>query len=150
MTDKQLLKQALEAKLQRLLREDGYLTNGQAWELAEKIATAIEATEKQEPFGFVSLHTNGDYHFSRFCSGVYRDTAKEITAVYTTPPAAPAQEPNIGALGMPVNVPVTPPASQRQWVDLTDEQIDDLYQGAGKNDLKRAREVIEAFKEKNT
>ena len=28
----------LTAKLQRLLREDGYLTNGQAWDLAEKIA----------------------------------------------------------------------------------------------------------------
>ena len=30
--------QELTAKLQRLLREDGYLTNGQAWDLAEKIA----------------------------------------------------------------------------------------------------------------
>jgi hypothetical protein len=32
----------------------------------------------------------------------------------TTPPVAPVQEQNIGALGMPVNVPVTPPAAPVQ------------------------------------
>jgi hypothetical protein len=43
----------------------------------------------------------------------------------------------------------TPPAAQRQWVGLTDDEIDDLYQGAGKNDLKRAREIEAKLKEKN-
>ena len=38
--------------------------------------------------------------------------------------AQPEQEPNIGALGMPVNVPVTPPAAQRK--SLTDEQVKKL------------------------
>ena len=38
---------------------------------------------------------------------------------------------------------------KREWVDLTDEDIDDIYQGAGKNDLLRAREVLAKFKEKN-
>jgi hypothetical protein len=41
-------------------------------------------------------------------------------------------------------------AAQRQWVGLTDDEIDDLYQGAGKNDLKRAREIEAKLKEKNT
>ena len=36
------------------------------------------------------------------------------------------------------------------WVGLTDEEIDDLYLGAGKNDLRRAREIEQALKEKNT
>jgi H2-forming N5,N10-methylenetetrahydromethanopterin dehydrogenase-like enzyme len=39
---------------------------------------------------------------------------------------------------------------QREWVGLTDDEIDDLYQGAGKNDLKRAREIEAKLKEKNT
>lgn len=44
----------------------------------------------------------------------------------------------------------TPTPAQRTWVELTDEELDDIYQGAGKNDLRRAREVIAAFKERNT
>jgi hypothetical protein len=43
----------------------------------------------------------------------------------------------------------TPPAAQRQFVGLTDDEIDDLYQGAGKNDLKRAREIEAKLKERN-
>jgi hypothetical protein len=38
---------------------------------------------------------------------------------------------------------------KREWVGLTDDEIDDLYQGAGKNDLKRAREIEAKLKEKN-
>jgi hypothetical protein len=40
--------------------------------------------------------------------------------------------------------------AQRPWVGLTDDEIDDLYQGAGKNDLKRAREIEAKLEEKNT
>jgi hypothetical protein len=43
----------------------------------------------------------------------------------------------------------TPPAAQRQWTGLTDDEIDDLYQGAGKNDLKRARAIEAKLKQKN-
>jgi hypothetical protein len=43
----------------------------------------------------------------------------------------------------------TPPAAQRQWVEPTDEEIDDIYQGAGSNDLKRARAIGTLYKEKN-
>jgi hypothetical protein len=45
-------------------------------------------------------------------------------------------------------VPLT--AAQRQWTGLTDDEIDDLYQGAGKNDLKRAREIEAKLRSKNT
>ena len=49
----------------------------------------------------------------------------------------------------PVALYTTPPA-QRTWVGLTDEEIDDIYQGVGKNDLMLVREVEAKLKEKNT
>jgi len=39
--------------------------------------------------------------------------------------------------------------AQRPWVGLTDEEIDDIYQGVGKNDLMLVREVEAKLKEKN-
>lgn len=46
------------------------------------------------------------------------------------------------------STPLTPP--QRPWVGLTDEEIDLIYMGAGKNDLRRARAIEAKLKEKNT
>jgi hypothetical protein len=43
----------------------------------------------QEPYGYVSTHTNGLMHFNKTFHGVYTDTATEIVAVYTTPLATP-------------------------------------------------------------
>ena len=60
----------------------------------------------QETFGYLSQHTTPgqfEWQFSKTLAGVYRDTAKSITAVYTTPPAA-----------------------QRQWVGLTQEEFRDF------------------------
>ena len=39
--------------------------------------------------------------------------------------------------------------AQRQWVGLTDDEIDDIYQGVGKNDLMLVREVEAKLREKN-
>ena len=41
-------------------------------------------------------------------------------------------------------------ATAPAWVSLTDEEIDDIYQGVGKNDLMLVREVEAKLKEKNT
>jgi len=38
---------------------------------------------------------------------------------------------------------------KREWVGLTDEEIDDIYQGVGKNDLMLVREVEAKLREKN-
>ena len=38
---------------------------------------------------------------------------------------------------------------RRKWVGLTDEEIDDIYQGVGKNDLMLARAVEAELREKN-
>ena len=76
------------------------------------------------------------------------------TKLYTTPPAA-QQEYERGVIDgrqMQAQSSVDKAVnamSQRQWVGLTDDEIDDLYQGAGKNDLKRAREIEAKLKEKN-
>ena len=49
------------------------------------------------------------------------------------------------------NTPLyTSPQAQRTWVGLTDEEIDDIYQGVGKNDLMLVREVEAKLREKNT
>jgi hypothetical protein len=61
---------------------------------------------QQEPYGYVSTHTSGLMHFNKTFQGVYTDTATEIVAVYTTPPAA-----------------------QRTWVGLTDEVCNAFLQG---------------------
>ena len=38
----------------------------------------------------------------------------------------------------------------RPWVGLTDEEIDDIYWGAGKHDLLDARAIEAKLKERNT
>lgn len=48
----------------------------------------------------------------------------------------------------PENACYIPPA-QRTWAGLTDEEIDDIYQGVGKNELMLVREVEARLKEKN-
>jgi hypothetical protein len=37
-----------------------------------------------------------------------------------------------------------------KWKSLTDEEIEEIYMGAGKHDLIRAREIEAKLKEKNT
>ena len=76
---------------------------------------------------------------------------KLVYPLYTTPPAAQPAPCNLAADGVceALECCKNLPPAQRQWVDLTDEDIDDIYQGAGKNDLLRAREVLAKFKEKN-
>ena len=70
------------------------------------------------------------------------------TPLYAHPPHRIG---NIGCLGMPVNVPVTPP--QREWVGLTeDEAIELLPVGDWEieSTLDFARAIEQALKGKNT
>jgi len=69
------------------------------------------------------------------------------TPLYAHPPHKIG---NIGCLGMPVNVPVTPP--QRTWVGLTDEEIYSLWEMAQIfSTPKHFYTLLEAkLKEKNT
>ena len=38
---------------------------------------------------------------------------------------------------------------KREWVSLTDEEIDDIYQGVGRNDLMLVREAEAKLRKKN-
>lgn len=40
--------------------------------------------------------------------------------------------------------------NKRPWVGLTEDEIDDIYMGAGKHDVLRARSIEAKLKEKNT
>ena len=44
---------------------------------------------------------------------------------------------------------VWPLCPKREWVWLTDDEIDNIYMGAGKHDLIRARKIEAKLKEKN-
>ena len=43
-----------------------------------------------------------------------------------------------------------PAQPSKPWVPLTDDEIDDIYMGAGKHDLIRAREIETKLREKNS
>jgi hypothetical protein len=95
-------------------------------ELQDKAITAIRKARSapvQEPYGYVSTHTNGLMHFNKTFQGVYTDTATEIVVVYTTPPAA-----------------------QRQWVGLTEQEAAECWSTS----TVRTWQAIEAkLREKN-
>jgi hypothetical protein len=56
---------------------------------------------------------------------------------------------NVGARGYPRNT--TPPAAQRQWVGLTDEEIQTIWRHSEHMDVNEVCQAIESkLKEKNT
>ena len=94
-------------------------------QLLFKLRQAIEQAEKQEPFGYFQYAM----HFDAWVQN--RDSNTRV-AFYTTPPAA-----------------------QRDWVGLTDEEFDLLVPYCGNEfDLKDykdfARDIEAKLKEKNT
>ena len=87
---------------------------------------------------------------------LHRTGDTQVFDLYAAPELIPALRERLAhcdrcdkPLGGPDHVHTCTP-QPRQWVGLTDDEIDDLYQGAGKNDLKRAREIEAKLKEKNT
>jgi hypothetical protein len=97
------------------------------------LRTAIEATEKQEPVAFIA--PNGDLRKTTEAKDHW-EWGAEFTSLYTTPPAA-----------------------QRQWVGLTDEEITESWSWAQSREAEHHASTgqhafayaIEAkLKEKNT
>jgi hypothetical protein len=151
--------------LDRLVRGLRLSENSEAVQVLAAIKQALAAPTVQEPLTWLkTIETLGG--FGKFVEA--KPNEKGAKPVYLARPAqpAPVQEPFCfvyvengeeyfapkGAY-VPDNAQplyTTPPAAQRQWTGLTDDEIDDLYQGAGKNDLKRAREIEAKLKEKNT
>jgi len=139
-----------------MAREAGLFTHKEVQREIKAFEALVRADEReqalaapvQEPVAILN-HAHGVYAFRSVNLQELPDGEYQI---YTTPPAqpAPVQEPVAkDNSNYRFDPPEAEPA-QRQWVGLTDEEIDDLYQGAGKNDLKRAREIEAKLKEKNT
>jgi hypothetical protein len=138
----------------------------------EKLDTAIKQARSapvQEPVGFFDWYDNAHWGNEDFKEGCHRSWNAAIK--YTTTPAqsAPVQEPvgwttphggffsndYITDFALPHekethNIPVyiTPPAAQRQWVGLTDEERQECAQSPFTAENYRAIEA--KLKEKNT
>jgi len=123
-------------------------------EQREKAIAACEqalAVPVQEPLGYIASMAANDLRASIYRDvTVYGEDLEDTVAIYTTPPAQPA----------PVQEPVAKhymdgghlvyPAAQRQWVGLTDEEID-TWNIVGHESLREFVRAIEAkLKEKNT
>ena len=139
------------------------------WECNKGVGTAFYTTPpqrtEQEPYGYVSTHTNGQMHFNKTFNGVYRDTATEVVAVYTESTQRTEQEPvawlstdSIGerhlCFDKPLdNDPVQPlytAPPQRTWVGLNDDEIDYLIHLAYTGDEEFVQTIEAKLKEKNT
>ena len=85
--------------------------------------TTPPAAPVQEPVAWVYGNESNDPIFSFARWDIADREGWDETPLYTNPPVAPVQEPNIGALGMPVNVPVTPAGSAEAFCS---QEIQDL------------------------
>ena len=119
------MKQALE-DFKRIRHH--FDTDEYAWEISDHAITslrqAIEQAEKQEPVAIVSGYYGGQ------CVVLPTNPARLFnsgTAFYTTP------------------------QPQREWVGLTDEEIQFIYADSGYNDIEMFASAIEAkLRSKNT
>ena len=125
---KEVMRQALEAlEAERDNYQDWDEKDGAPEYIHEAITALREALAEQpaqqDPYGYLSTHTNGLMHFNQTLQGVYRDTATEIVAVYTSPPA------------------------QHTWVGLTDDERANCWSSSAKQS---AINIEAKLKEKNT
>jgi len=136
------MKQALEALegLVDLAHEAGFPCD-RAEAAITSLRQAIEQAEKQEPVAVCE-----------YCE-------KERPVIHA--PAAPVQDPVAwvaDGILMKIGIPekytgylYTTPQPQREWVGLTDEEVQFVYADSGYNDIEMFAAAIEAkLKEKNT
>ena len=152
MTKDEALDLALEA-LEELQPDDAY-----PYSLQSKAITAIKQARSapvQEPVAIVD-----EDGVIVVCNYKYKPGDK----LYTTPPAAPVPEPVAFNAGVPPLYPemkdgetisveyTTPPAAQRQWVGLTDEEyihITDSVYHKGQGLVAYYKAIEAKLKEKN-
>ena len=118
-----VMKQALEAMERNEHFRPGVNLNKAAM---TALRTAIEQTERAEPVAWADMDVRGEDKGLSWTPGHFH-----TQPLYTTPPAAPVQERNFcercgKRLGDGHIHTCTPPAAQRQWVGLTDEEIKPL------------------------
>lgn len=125
------------------------------------LRTAIEQAEKQEPVAYAVYHRMGGSKTLHWPEQHSEDgDAKEykLVPLYTTPPAAPVQERNFcercgKRLGDGHIHTCTPPEAQRQWVGLSDLDMDELeneYMKSAQTAHEFLRAIEAALRSKNT
>ncbi len=169
------MKQALEA----LEEWEKPMSKG-ALEAHRILRTAIAEAESVEPVAWMFVNSDGECEQIEY--GAFdMDDQSSITLLYTTPPAQTAPVPSSWVETVAVNLVreginkhkarelaahfyglAQQPAAQRQWVDLTDDEIDDAdcveleYIGSGdyvvngESVYKFAIAIGARLKEKNT
>jgi hypothetical protein len=153
------MKQALEALELANYKVADYCNGYTIEEVDDAITSlrqAIEQAEKPEPVAWVEK--NGDLIWQNYEAAIGRN-------LYTTPPSAPVQEPEIRFKCTvideqhPNGVPLEQwgIAAQREWVGLTDEEVRECYghvEGVTVSEsvilMSVVRTTQAALKEKNT
>lgn len=92
-----------------VLVADKWALAGAAFEAGKQMTAPVAQQPQAEPFGYVSQHTNGTWEFSPAPAGVYPDTAKSITAVYTKQPQAEAVREQLRAAQVAATTPLIGP-----------------------------------------
>ena len=148
------MKQALEA----LGWTDEWRPQGLKERALTALSAAIEATEKQEPVAWGMKSLGGDFIIDCITPEEHESYEGAYTIpLYTAPPAQPAQQDpdGIGWLRKDGGY-FTPPAAQRQWVGLTDEEAMQIWElvvkyAPSEVRLKSfARLIRDKLKDKNT
>ena len=120
--------------------------------------------------GWVKIDEVREHFDSVGCGTIYKTAGENRVPLYTTPPAAQWDKPSASFndwwdSDSDSKADSANPfrngsaaywawagwqAAQRPWVGLTDDEIDIIYQGAGKHDLLNARAIEAKLKERNT
>ncbi|MFM2239060.1 MAG: hypothetical protein RJA69_434 [Pseudomonadota bacterium] len=119
----------------------------------------VQSAERGEPVAFFDWYDNAHWGNEDFKEGCHR--AWNAAIKYTTPPAQPApmQDSTCNetlraqgkeyprtcrkcGLGPCIGAPKQPPTAQRQWVGLTDEEMDELVNRFARYELVRATENL--------
>jgi len=140
MNEREALKLALDA-----LENHTAIKHPQQIHYRDKaITAAIKALAQPEQEPVACVGTNGELMWLNKSKVIY---SKPIP-LYTTPPTAPVQEPPPGTISTTIT---TTPQPKREWVGLTDEEIDELEDDRSLETTHDFICAIEAkLKEKNT
>jgi len=151
MSNREVMQQALEA------------LDSENPDIQLRAALALRTALEQEPLeywnaveGWVKIDEVREHFDSVGCGTIYKTAGEDRVPLYTTPPAAqPEQEPVISAWslrevyfdedGEPL-MHRSPPAAERPWVGLTDEDKKKIATAAGCTDDDDGHIVTEIFR----
>jgi hypothetical protein len=140
--------------------DEGVTFTQDTWAKLHAAMSAVVAQQApvQEPFGYVyevyclpecAGEMDWVESFDRYEPDA-EDNIRNVIPVYTTPPAQPAPAPGYCKHCKQYSIEEPPPAAQRQWVGLTDEEIKDIVEECDGVGWDVAQAIEAKLKEKNT